>query len=80
MNKSKILLLISEALEVKEKKVNLKTKFGDLEEWDSLGQLEILTKLDEAYDGRVANIRELSECYSVETIIECLIKNKLISR
>ena len=79
MKKNKILLLIADALEVDSSSISIDTKLGDLEEWDSLGQLEILTMLDEALDGRASNIRELSECFSVKSILNCLVKANLIS-
>ena len=75
MNKNKILVLISEALEVDSSKINMDTKLGDLEEWDSLGQLSILTELDKLFDGKVAEINEMAEADSVESIIY-LLKNK----
>ena len=44
-----------------------------------LGHLSILTALDEATDGKVEKIVELSESYSVKEIKQLLKKNNILN-
>ena len=45
--------------------------------WDSLGHLSILVKLDEALNGKCAEINELSRATSITAIKEVLRTNNL---
>tara|TARA_B100000963_G_scaffold227335_1_gene198298 strand:+ start:32458 stop:32700 length:243 start_codon:yes stop_codon:yes gene_type:complete len=78
INKKKLLEIIASALKVKKSKIKENTKSSDIDEWDSLGQLNILSKLDVILDGKTAKIKKLSECYSVNSIYKLLIKHKLL--
>tara|TARA_B100001121_G_C18624823_1_gene591199 strand:+ start:997 stop:1239 length:243 start_codon:yes stop_codon:yes gene_type:complete len=78
LDKQELFILISKALKIPKKKINLNLKVGDIEEWDSLGQLEILIKIDKQTKGKAGKIKNLSECESVKKIYECLKKNKLL--
>ena len=78
LDRQELFILISKALKVPKKKINLNLKVGDIEEWDSLGQLEILIKIDKETKGKASKIKNLSECESVKKIYECLKKNKLL--
>ena len=78
VSKKKLMLLIAQALEVKKNKVNINSKMDDFEEWDSLGQLSILSKIDEELGGKVASIRKLSDCFTVRDFIKILDKSDLI--
>jgi len=78
LDKNKFLKLISEALKVPKKKITLSLKVGDIEEWDSLGHLEILTKIDKETKGKAGKIKNLSSSQSLKEIFEILKKNKLI--
>lgn len=78
LDKQELFILISKALKIPKKKINLNLKVGDIEEWDSLGQLEILIKIDKQTNGKAGKIKNLSECESVKKIYECLKKNKLL--
>ena len=78
LNKEKLLNLLSKALKVPKKKINMKLKVGDIEEWDSLGHLEILMKIDKETKGKASKIKNLSSSESVENIFESLKKNNLL--
>ena len=56
----------------------MSSKVGDIEEWDSLGHLEILTKIDKETKGKAGKIKNLSSSQSLKEIFEILKKNKLI--
>mgnify|MGYP001176400459 CR=1 FL=1 len=78
LNKDKFLSLISKALKVQKSKIKMSLKVGEIEEWDSLGHLEILTKIDKETKGKAGKIKNLSSSQSLNQIYENLKKNKLI--
>ena len=78
LNKDKFLGLISKALKVPKSKIKMSLKVGEIEEWDSLGHLEILTKIDKETKGKAGKIKNLSASQSLNQIYENLKKNKLI--
>ena len=75
LNEKKLLSIISKA--VKEK-VNLKSKSTNLENWDSLAQLQILSNLDKATKGQSSKLETLTGASSVQDILKILSKKKLI--
>tara|TARA_B100000575_G_C23037628_1_gene597212 strand:- start:545 stop:796 length:252 start_codon:yes stop_codon:yes gene_type:complete len=78
ISKSDLYLLISEALEISIENVNDDLGIGKIDEWDSLGQLAILSALDKKLDGQASKLRELADISTVNDIIEILIKEALI--
>jgi hypothetical protein len=52
----------------------MKLGIGDLEVWESLGQLEILIKIDKETRGKASKIKNLSDSVSVNKIYENLKK------
>ncbi len=77
MNKEQILTLIQEALDQKEP-VLITDSSQNLEPWDSLAQLQILMKIDQATDGKAANIAELAIALSAQSIVDTLSAHGLI--
>ena len=69
--------VIAEALEVK--KVLLSDSMDTISSWDSMGMLNILMALEDAYGEKVASISELSEVRSVDEIIKLLRRESIIS-
>ena len=67
-----LFLLISEALEINIKNVNEELGVGVIDEWDSLGQLAILSALDKRLDGQASKIRDLADSSNVKDIISIL--------
>ncbi|MDA9877028.1 acyl carrier protein [Candidatus Pelagibacter sp.] len=45
--------IISKSLNIKKNKINEKTNLQNLEEWDSLGVLSVMTALDKKYKGLI---------------------------
>lgn len=41
---------------------------GTVAEWDSLGHLKVLTELDSAYDGKLAEIDALADANSIREV------------
>jgi acyl carrier protein len=69
--------IVAKSLNIKESKINLKTKDTDLEEWDSLGQLSIISALDKKFKGKV-RIDEIAAKSSINAIVSFLSKKKLL--
>jgi acyl carrier protein len=70
--------IISEALNIKEIKINENSSFKNIPEWDSLGHLSILSSLDKKTKGKTSKIKELSEAMEFKKINKILLKNKII--
>lgn len=79
MNEKKFFQIISKCLNVKINKISLKTKSEDLEEWDSIAQLTILSALDTATKGKSSRIKGLGNQQSLKKIWEIL-KNKGLAK
>ena len=73
MNKDKVIELIKIALEVDD--INEDDSSDTLEEWDSLGQLQILAALDNRTKGKSSKIKGLDTATSVSQIVKLLKKN-----
>ncbi len=67
--------VIDLATEFFNKNISLKNKIGDIEEWDSLAQINLFMFLEEKLDMKFS-ADEVIENNSIEKIIS-LIKNKL---
>jgi hypothetical protein len=66
---------IAIALEVMPDAVNVNTQSADLEEWDSLGHITILTRLDDLLDNISERLPALAEATSVREMWD-LIKSE----
>tara|TARA_B110000977_G_scaffold195573_1_gene274270 strand:- start:500 stop:742 length:243 start_codon:yes stop_codon:yes gene_type:complete len=77
IGKKDLFNLISKALSVSVKKINDKSKSADFEEWDSLGQLAIITSLDKKFKGKL-NLNDISEADDVKKISTFLKKKKAL--
>jgi len=77
-NEKQVLEIIQRALILEDKKVSLDTSVEDLEEWDSVGHLSILSNMDKFFDGKIAPIREMATADSVRKILKILKENSLI--
>ena len=78
-SKDEVISTIEIALELKKGSLNIDTRMGSIEQWDSLGHLTILSSLDVLFDGLIGPISNISEAQSVEDILNILIENKLIN-
>ena len=77
LNTETIIKIIQDTLKSKNK-ITIDSKMNDTPEWDSFGHLEILINLDKKFNGKVANIKEMSSATSIKKIINLLSYNKLI--
>ena len=72
----KLFKLVKSSLKIKSI-VNLKSSDKNIEEWDSLGHLSIISALDKASKGKTSKISSLANANSVIKILEILKKNKI---
>ncbi len=70
-----LVMLINEALEVES--IDEESKFSDIPEWDSLGQLAILSVLDDRLGGRISGIRDFVSAKSVKELLTLLEVNNM---
>lgn len=63
-----LIQLISEALEISSDQVNIETVNTDIEEWDSLGQIAILARLDEKFADVTEKVPDLASATSVREL------------
>lgn len=77
LNQKKIIAIISKSVR---EKVNLKSSSKNIEGWDSLAQLNILTSLDKLTKGKSSKIEQLTEMDNVNGIIQILLKKNLIKK
>ena len=69
--------LISKILKVKTEKITLNSGMNNLEQWDSLAHLSILSELDKLSKGKASKIKGLSNATTLGNILKLLKSNKL---
>ena len=77
MKENKLIQLIKKSLKTKQK-IDINSKSNNIEEWDSIGHLILLSNLDKKLKGATSNIADIATADSVKKIINILKKNKLI--
>ena len=77
MKENELIKLIKKSLKTKQK-IDINSKSNNIEEWDSIGHLILLSNLDEKLKGATSNIADMATADSVKKIISILKKNKLI--
>ena len=71
---------IEEALELEAGSVSLESSSENIEDWDSLGHITILSMLDDATDGASADIVDLTQATSVAEIAKIMTDNGLLEQ
>ena len=77
MKENELIKLIKKSLKTKQK-IDINSKSNNIEEWDSVGHLILLSNLDKKLKGATSNIADIATADSVKKIINILKKNKLI--
>ena len=77
MQINELLTEIAAALEVEAGTVLPESQIGSIEEWDSLGHISILSRLDLAYDNITERVPDLASCTTVIEIHKLLEQNGL---
>jgi acyl carrier protein len=77
MQINELLIEIAAALEVDAGVVLPESQIGSIEEWDSLGHISILSRLDLVYDNITERVPDLASCTTVAEIHKLLEQNGL---
>ena len=77
MTEKELFKLIKSSLKTSTK-IDIKSSTRNVEDWDSLGQLAILTTLDKKFKNKASNLTKLATAESVKDIVSVLKKAKLI--
>ena len=77
MKSSELFKMIKNCLKTK-KIISMKSNSKNIEEWDSLGQLAILTTLDKKFKNKASKLTKLATAESVKEIYSILKKAKLV--
>lgn len=73
-----VIVVIENALEIKNGKLDENSRAEDVDQWDSLGHLSILIALDKIFDGKIANITDMATANSLPKIFNILKQNSLL--
>lgn len=73
-----VIVVVEKALEMKPGQLKENTCAEEIENWDSLGQLNILVALDKLFDGKIASINEMAEADSMTKILNILKQKSLL--
>jgi hypothetical protein len=79
MNKNEFFEAIASALEVDSELINMDLEIEGIPEWDSLGQLTILSQLDDMTSGQAAEISNIGTMESLADIWDALVEAGLAS-
>tara|TARA_B100000989_G_scaffold256658_1_gene205937 strand:+ start:344 stop:580 length:237 start_codon:yes stop_codon:yes gene_type:complete len=77
MTEKELFKLIKASLKTS-KKINIKSSSKNIEEWDSLGQLAILTTLDKKFKNKSSKLSKLATVENLKDIVSILKKAKLL--
>ena len=75
IDENKLLRVIADGLDTDLSEISLSTKSSDLPQWDSLGHLTLLMKLDEEFDNLTEKVPEIASASSVEEIFNLINKS-----
>ena len=78
IKKNEVFICIAKALKVNPKKININSNSDNLEDWDSLCQLNILSELDKKLKGKIFKVDKIANAYSSKKILELLKSKKLL--
>lgn len=79
MTYESLIEVIAKSIFVDGSSLSMDSSAETVEEWDSLGHISILSALDEATDGKSADIVELTQATSVREISDLLKENGLLN-
>ena len=78
VTKKEVFNCIAKALKLNPKKINIDSNSDNMRNWDSLGQINIMTELDKKLKGKIFEINKLANAHSSKKLIELLKSKKLL--
>jgi len=79
LKETRLFEIVAEALELEVENVSLDTSTENVEEWDSLGHITILSALDDETGGETSELPDLTQAVSVRELLEVLKANGMIN-
>ncbi|MBQ0062192.1 MAG: acyl carrier protein [Bacteroidales bacterium] len=73
--KEKVMQLVAECLEIPTEKISLETDMDDVEEWDSMRHVMILSRLEEEFDTMIPE-DDIFDLVTIGAIVEEIKKIK----
>ena len=70
-----LLQVVADGLEVDVSDISIQSKASEIKDWDSLGHLNLLMKLDEAFDDVSERVPELASASSIQEIYDLVSSN-----
>jgi acyl carrier protein len=77
ISEKKLKSIIGKILEIKSEKITQNSGMNNIEQWDSLAHLSILTEIDKLTKGRASKIKGLSNSTTIKEILKLLKSNRL---
>ena len=77
MTEKDLIQLVKKSLKTKQK-IDINSNSNNVDEWDSVGQLILLSNLDKKLKGATSNISQIATANSVKKILSILKRNKLV--
>ena len=77
-DQNKIIEVVESALALGKGEIDINSSSDNIEKWDSLGQLSILSTMDELFNGKIAEIPDIASANSVKLIVSLLKENNLL--
>ena len=78
IDQNKIIEVVESALALSKGTIDINSSSDNIEKWDSLGQLSILSTMDELFNGKIADIPDIASANSVKLIVSLLKENNLL--
>lgn len=78
IDQNKIIEVVESALALGKGTIDINSSSDNIEKWDSLGQLSILSTMDELFNGKIADIPDIASANSVKLIVSLLKENNLL--
>ena len=78
VTEQEVLEVIRNTLSLQKDTLTIESGAHNIEAWDSLGHLGILSALDKLFNGEIALIKEVAAAESVSKILQLLDKHSLI--
>ena len=72
ITKKEVFNCIAKALKLNPKKINIDSNSNNMRNWDSLGQLNIMTELDKKLKGKTFEINKLANAHSSKKLTKLL--------
>jgi acyl carrier protein len=77
INEKKLKNIIAKILVIKSEKITLNSGMNNIEQWDSLAHLSILSEIDKLTKGKASKIKGLSNSTTVKEILKLLKSKRL---